>query len=210
MERPIRDSAMVGVVLILLAAVIGLAFGLFSLSKGTANEGVVESQGAVNNFMNINYSQFEDKIVTGRDVLSVFKTFSDKKLSIFVHTKKMESGKNVSLKNDRYVQFCNSIPYVNYGAILSNGKSQNVDDLVLVMKNSSVPTSEDSLFLLDGVINTDGAYCLDDNGMIISDNDVGAWRSSSAVEYIDENTKFNSNLIYDVTGDIVGICFTQI
>ena len=78
------------------------------------------------------------------------------------------------------------------------------------MKNSSVPTSEDSLFLLDGVINTDGAYCLDDNGMIISDNDVGAWRNSSAVEYIDENTKFNSNLIYDVTGDIVGICFTQI
>ena len=77
MERPVRDSAMVGVVLILLAAVIGLAFGLFSLSKGTANEGVVESQGAVNNFMNINYSQFEDKIVTGRDVLSVFKTFKN-------------------------------------------------------------------------------------------------------------------------------------
>ena len=210
MERPVRDSAMVGVVLILLAAGIGLAFGLFSLSNGTANEGVVESQSAVNNFMNINYSQFEDKIVTGRDVISVFKTFNDKSLSIFVHTKKMESGKNVSLKNDRYVQYCNSIPYVNYGAILSNGKSQNIEDLVLVAKNDIVPISEDSLYLSDGVINTDGAYCVDNNGMIISDNDVGAWRNTSAVEYIDENTKFNSNLIYDVTGDIVGICFTQI
>ena len=210
MESPVRNSIIIGVVLIALSIVIILCFSAFSISKGTANEGVVESQSAVNNFESINYNQFEDKIVTGRDVISIFRTLNDKTLSIFVHTKKMEEGKNLSLKNDRYIQYCNSIPYVNYGAILSNGSSTDIEDLILVRKNDNVPSGDDSLYLKEGRVNTEGSYCIDSNGKIYEDNSVGDWRNNSAVEYIDENTKFDANLIYDISGEIIGICFTQI
>ena len=55
MDSEVRNATMVGVVLIALAAVILLSFGVFSMVKGTANEGVVENQSAVNNFVNLDH-----------------------------------------------------------------------------------------------------------------------------------------------------------
>ena len=39
MEKEISSGTMLGIVLIALAAVIGLGFGVFSIAKGVANEG---------------------------------------------------------------------------------------------------------------------------------------------------------------------------
>ena len=44
MEKEISSGAMLGIVLIALAAIIGLGFGVFAIAKGTANEGVTQVQ----------------------------------------------------------------------------------------------------------------------------------------------------------------------
>ncbi len=48
MEKEISSGAMLGIVLIALAAVIGLGFGVFAIAKGTANEGTTNMQDTLN------------------------------------------------------------------------------------------------------------------------------------------------------------------
>ena len=48
MEKEISSGTMLGIVLIALAAVIGLGFGVFSIAKGVANEGTVGVQDNLN------------------------------------------------------------------------------------------------------------------------------------------------------------------
>ena len=44
MEKEISSGAMLGIVLIALAAIIGIGFGVFAIAKGVANNGVTNVQ----------------------------------------------------------------------------------------------------------------------------------------------------------------------
>ena len=207
MDSEVRNATMVGVVLIALAAVILLSFGVFSMVKGTANEGVVENQSAVNNFVNLEIETYNDKIVTGRDVLSLLRSNED--LSIFVHTSKMSEGKYLSLDKDLSVQCMNDLAYVNYGTLLTLSGGGSIDELQTIKAGDDLTTFDNSLLLVNGVVKSSGAYVVDDNGMLVQNREIGACKNNSTVEYIDVNSKFEANLIKDITDTIIGVCFTQ-
>ena len=59
---------MLGIVLIALAAVIGLGFGVFAIAKGVANEGVVNVQDNLGAVSDSAYTDYDNKIVTGTQV----------------------------------------------------------------------------------------------------------------------------------------------
>lgn len=210
LEKEVRNAIILGVVLILLSAVIILGFSVFSIAKGKSNEGIVENQKVVSDFQNLVYTQYDDKIVMGRDIMSIFKSMRDQSFSIFVNLKSLEEGKSVSVKNIRYVQFYDKLPYVNYGVILSLSPGGDIEDTIKVDKNDNLSIQDDNMTFKDGVLYTEGSFCLDSNGRLIYDNSVGDWKKSGSAEFIDENSKFNSNLIEDITGEVVGICFTQL
>ena len=142
MDSEVRNATMVGVVLIALAAVILLSFGVFSMVKGTANEGVVENQSAVNNFVNLEIETYNDKIVTGRDVLSLLRSNED--LSIFVHTSKMSEGKYLSLDKDLSVQCMNDLAYVNYGTLLTLSGGGSIDELQTIKAGDDLTSCDNS------------------------------------------------------------------
>ena len=86
MEKEISNGAMLGIVLIALAAIIGLGFGVFAIAKGTANEGVTgvqENLGAVSNSA---YTDYDQKIVTGTQVMSAVQNFEGKPVAILIST----------------------------------------------------------------------------------------------------------------------------
>ena len=86
MEKEISNGAMLGIVLIALAAIIGLGFGVFAIAKGTANEGVTgvqENLGAVSNSA---FTDYDQKIVTGTQVMSAVQNFEGKPVAILIST----------------------------------------------------------------------------------------------------------------------------
>ena len=90
MEKEISSGTMLGIVLIALAAVIGLGFGVFSIAKGVANEGTV---GVQDNLAVVSESAFEDyndKIVTGTMVKSAVQNFTGKSVGILINTTAMD------------------------------------------------------------------------------------------------------------------------
>lgn len=77
---------MLGIVLIALAAIIGLGFGVFAIAKGTANEGVTNVQEGLQGVSQSAYTDYDQKIVTGTQVISAYNNFEGKNVAILVMT----------------------------------------------------------------------------------------------------------------------------
>lgn len=86
MERETSSMVTMGVVLIILAALIAIGFHVFSTAKGTASDGettVNENVQAVGNSV---YSSYDQKVVTGTQVLSAYENFKGKPIAIVITT----------------------------------------------------------------------------------------------------------------------------
>ena len=90
MEKEISSGTMLGIVLIALAAVIGLGFGVFSIAKGVANEGTVGVQDNLGTVSESAFDDYNDKIVTGTMVKSAIQNFKGKSVAILVNTTAMD------------------------------------------------------------------------------------------------------------------------
>lgn len=211
MERPTSNAVMIGVVLMALAAVIGLFWGVFTLSKTTINDGTTNVQEKIMQFEDLNWEIYDDKEVLGREILSLHTTSTYDDIAILVHTVRMNDGVVISKDNDRYVQFYKGEPYVNYGAILGVLGTDRIEDMneYLLEKGTAVRKSEDSLEQKAGAIYTDAVLCRDDLGYVTKDDSVTALKRDGTIEYINEKTTFDSMLIYDVSGAVVGVLFRQ-
>ena len=92
MEKEISSGTMLGIVLIALAAVIGLGFGVFSIAKGVANEGTVGVQDNLGTVSESAFDDYNDKIVTGTMVKSAIQNFKGKSVAILVNTTAMDKA----------------------------------------------------------------------------------------------------------------------
>ena len=90
MEKEISSGTMLGIVLIALAAVIGLGFGVFSIAKGVANEGTTNVQDNLGTVSESAFEDYNDKIVTGTMVKSAVTTFQGKSVGILINTTAMD------------------------------------------------------------------------------------------------------------------------
>lgn len=210
MESPISNTVMMGVVLIALAAVIGMGFGVFVISKDTVNTGTMEVQANIKNMQDINIDTYNDTVVLGRDINSFYENNRVKDLALLINTLSMKEGKVLSLNNDRFLHIVDGIPYINYGCIIGYSAGGNRDESYVLKKNSSLSVVEDSLIKQDGVIVSPNMFIVDSLGNFLRDDGVGEWNKAGNPQYIKSSTKFNANLICNEVGDLMGVMFTQL
>lgn len=210
MESPISNTVMMGVVLIALAAVIGMGFGVFVISKDTVNAGTVEVQVNIKNMQDINISTYNDTVVLGRDINSFYENNKLKDLAILVNTLNMNDGKVLSINNERYLQVIDGLPYVNYGCIIGYTTDGDKNDSYILKKNSPLVVKGNSLTKENGVVMTSNIFIVDSSGKFLRDDGIGEWNKSGNPQYIKPNTKFNANLICNELGDLLGVMFTQL
>ncbi len=198
---------MLGICLIALAAVIGLGFGIFSIAKGVSNEGTVNVQSQLEFVENFSLSQYNDTIVTGQMVVAAIKDYRGESLSILIHNTAMNKG--VSFYNeheDLYLWDLEELTYVNYNTLLSSSEvagalpEKNVQNLLLV--------DEDDVYK-EGKVVINRGFAIDSNGKVEEDLNIGGFTRSGNAEYIDLNSKYNANIIYDLSGVVIGLVFTQ-
>jgi len=95
LEKEISSGTMLGIVLIALAAVIGLGFGVFSIAKGVANEGVVNVQESLQAVSLSAFEDFDQKVVTGTRVRAALQTFEGKPIAILVSTRSFNENQRL-------------------------------------------------------------------------------------------------------------------
>lgn len=235
MEKEISSGTMLGIVLIALAAVIGLGFGVFSIAKGVANEGTVGVQDNLGTVSESAFEDYNDKIVTGTMVKSAVTNFTGKSVGILISTTAMnkevkpyashqslqvytllESGKttmgssNLNPKTGENDNIGSTPPakeryYVNYNALFGS-EAETTDGITKVTWGK-----DGSLELKDGVYQADGiSFAVDSkSGKVQFDNSVGGFSRTGNCEYLSATAKFDANLIKDTSGTTIGVIFTQ-
>lgn len=217
MESEVRNAVMVGVVLIALSVVILIGFAAFSIARNTASDGSQNIQNMVSDFSDIEFKTYDDVEVLGRDVLNTFTVYKNDNLAILIHTNKMNSKDVVvSRTSDRYILYYEELPFINLGSILSiDSSSYDIKDTNKIEKNtrlSIVAHKKENLYDSpngSGLM-SDGLFCIDNEGKIIKDDDLGSLKTKGTCEYINPTTRFNSRLVRDYNNEIIGLCFLEL
>ena len=87
MENEVSGIAKLGIVLIALAVLIGLGFGIFQISKGTANTGVNNVQGELEGVSQSGFTTYDQTTITGTMATSALSDFEGENIAVLVATK---------------------------------------------------------------------------------------------------------------------------
>ena len=195
MEKEISNGTMLGIVLIALAVIIALGFGIFSIGKGTANEGVNKVQTQLMNVQASEFTDFDQTVITGTQVKSAISNFEGKPVAILIQTAALVNETGGEGEYDEYLRETDEEEdneYINYNAILAEGDG----DADLTASNGKYLAEEGFKVL--------------DNGNIEFFNAIANINKSGMREYVNPGSKFNANLIEDASGTIVGVVFNQL
>lgn len=136
MEKEISSGAMLGIVLIALAAIIGLGFGIFAIAKNTANDGIAQVQDGLSAASQSLYQDFDQRIVTGTSLTSALNSFAGKNTAILIATNsfKDQVGKTTGLAA---VDSGNGVKaaYKGFGADIGVNTGERAIPLVQAYKN---------------------------------------------------------------------------
>lgn len=86
MENEVSGIAKLGIVLIALAILIGLGFGIFQISKSVANDGVGDVQSELDTVSASAFSTYDQKTITGTMVTSAVSDFEGESTAVLLST----------------------------------------------------------------------------------------------------------------------------
>lgn len=209
MEKEISNGTMLGIVLIALAVIIALGFGIFSIGKGTANEGVNKVQNQLMNVQSSEFTDYDQKVVTGTQVKSALSTFEGKSVAILIGTSALREfvGGEGSF-NGANGKVVDEMPILDTWVGTTVGSSfddcQINYNALLKIETDSMSFSPDS-----GKYKFNGTFDVTD-GAVKYYTSIGDINKTGMTEYINPGSKFNANLIEDSSGTIVGVVFNQL
>jgi hypothetical protein len=216
-EREISSGAMLGIVLLALAAVIGLGFGVFAIAKGVANEGTVNVQDSLSTVSLQVFMDYDQKIITGTQAISGMKNFEGKPYAVLINTKAILGNQKIASKADRPdgngANFAQDgkFAFLNYNAILAAASTGAAS--TPVVGGEAAPTystvSGPTLTLKNGTYIAPAGFVLT-AGNVTYDNATGGIFKSGNAEFIPSSTKFQANLIKDQSNAIIGIALRQL
>jgi hypothetical protein len=221
MEKEISSGAMLGIVLIALAAIIGIGFGIFAIAKSTANDGITNVQDSLATVSDSTFDDYNQKTVTGSTVKTAITNLSGKSYAILINTQAMNAGQATTTAHTSVCQFNGQEAYnnsyakawVNLNALLSSDGTagKQIGQAVAAsgkMTASAITTK--ATFTLDSGVYKSSYTFVTDNGNVQYDTKTGSINTSGDCLQITDNTKFKANLIKDDAGVIRGVVFEQI
>ena len=215
MQNEISSGTMLGIVLIALAAVIGLGFGVFSIAKGVSNEGVVNVQDNLSVVSDSAYTDYDQKVVTGTQVVAAYKGFQGKSVAILINTQAMNKGVKTLKGHTAYalsIGVPGAVQYLNYNALLA---ATAIGGSPVALSNAGIAvgggTAGIVLVAADGVPSATYGFALDPlTSKVVYDSSIGGFSKAGNCEYIASSAKFDAAIIKDASGSTVGVIFTQL
>lgn len=219
MEREISSGAMLGIVLLALAAVIGLGFGIFAIAKGVANEGTVNVQDSLGSVSSQVFLDYDQKIITGTQAVSALKTFEGKPYAVLIGTKAFNNAQKIAAVKDRpaatpayAITDGSTVDYINYNAIIAHDSS-GAKPTTTVAGGSSLGAGTNaatSITLENGSYTAANGFAVGTDGDVVFDKATAGIFKSGNAEYIPNNTKFEAKILKDKSGANIGIVLKQI
>jgi hypothetical protein len=211
-EREISSGAMLGIVLLALAAVIGLGFGVFAIAKGVANEGTVNVQDSLSTVSSQVFLDYDQKIITGTQAISAMKNFEGKPYAVLISTKALMQDQLIAPAVDHpkaYLTGDANTTFIAYNAVLAANPDGGAPvSITGGTKRQSLGLATTYISLINGTYVAPFGFTLLD-GNVVYDNNTGGMYKSGNAEFVPTSTKFQANVIKDKSGAYVGIALRQ-
>ncbi len=202
MEKEISSGTNLGIVLIALAAIIALGFGIFAIAKGTANEGVVQVQDNLSQVQQSVFNDYDQKIVTGTQVVSAYNNFSGKPYALLIATQAFIDHGTPKTNNIRAMDADGSDP-------IEVVNSDGDDNIPLVFINYNALLGGNEVYLDNGTYKARNGFALN-AGEMTYNGVIANMSKSGTTEFIPASARFQANLIMDSSGTIMGMAFKQV
>ena len=236
MESEVSIATMLGVVLISLAALIGIGFGIFAIIKLNTNTGSAETQSKLAVITEKEFADYDQTTVMGQYAIEALNNFGKRDLAILVATTafkdcynancalKKTDGSELSGVKDAYNiktnsqmdNFNRNVVKITDGSFVTNNSSNTING-VFVNYNTLLGSGTLTNMTSKKVTYKNGRFVCAD-GFVSAGSD-GAFEKNTVtknlsrtgmVEYIPVAAKFNSFLITDAGGTIIGIALDQL
>ncbi len=169
------------------------------------------------------FTDFDQKIVTGTQVVSALTFFSGQTIAVLIETKAFRDGQNVAATHSapmvtrsptrvaliNVTAFTVAGTYINYNAQLAINAAGGVGSPTgfgapkqIFAVSPAIHFSGGFYTAISGFVHT--AAVIHFNGVTIGVNTTGN------AEFISPSTRFRAHLIKDVSGTIIGVAFSQI
>lgn len=212
MEKEISNGTMLGIVLIALAVIIALGFGIFAIAKGTANEGVTKVQ---TNLVNVQASEFTDydqTVVTGTQAKSAISNFEGKSVAVLIATSAWQN----CAKSSKVGAVAFSGASTKFNTYAVNGAPEGIaafkfDGTFDAINYNALLAKDATLKFDNGKYIATGGFNTGKSGASVQFyNSIGDLNKSGMTEFVNPGAKFAANLIKDSSGTTMGIIFVQI
>lgn len=241
MERELSAATMLGVVLISLAAIIGLGFGVFQIAKANANTGSADTNFKLAVIKEKEFADYDNTIVMGQYAIEAINNFGKKDMAILIATTAYKdcytssgnllnsSGEELSGVKDAYSVGSNMENFNKYVVKISDGTYKTKNSTITINNgvfiNYNTLLGKGTLTTLSSSTNKSITYDATKSkfvcsaGFITVSGDNRSYAKNTVtknltrtgmVEYIPVAAKFNSYLIEDMGGAIIGVALDQI
>lgn len=108
MGEDLSQGAKIGIILIILCALIAIVFSIMSIMKNITSSGVEDLQVSLGSMTGQKFDDYDQRTVTGAQVIAVCKMFQNQPLSIYVYTNRkpdaptVYGANNMTLVADSY------------------------------------------------------------------------------------------------------------
>ena len=86
MGEDLSQGAKIGIILIILCALIAIVFSIMSIMKNITSSGVDDLQKSLNSMTSQKFDDYDQRTITGAQVIAACKLFQGQPISIYVYT----------------------------------------------------------------------------------------------------------------------------
>lgn len=218
MGEDLSTGAKIGITLIILCTLIAVVFSILTMMKNITNTGAAQLQGSLDQMMSSSFDDYNQKTVTGTQVLAALKLFEGQDVGIIIRTtlcgaKGVNGGYNYGAILKGYGgtgEKPEGTPMQDYGTIFA-GKTE-VD---VAKVDQSYTTTDDADKGNKAVeLAKSGAYYIGSyhkSGTSIQFNlNTKPTTASGNATYVRGSSRFRAMLVKDISGTTIGIVFTEI
>ena len=201
MGEDLSTGAKIGVVLILLCAIISIVFSIMSIMKNITTQGTEDLQHSLSSMLLQKFDDYDQRTVTGAQVVAACKLFQDQPYAIVVYTN-ANSGKPS-------VYGLEGCSYVGVGTndsdipVNQDFSGQNSGVYANIYESNSFKLADSKGYVVGKTPDPNsGGYTYNNNRMSMNDRTSG--------DYVGNAAKFKSYLIKTTSDIIIGVVFDEV
>lgn len=206
MGEDLSQGAKIGIVLIILCALISIVFSIMSIMKNITTQGAEDLQHSLSSMSLQKFDDYDQREVTGAQVISACKLFQNQPITIVVYTNRKDiatSGPDVyGLTKCQWIS----------RSVGTDGK-EVFDDSNAKDMDAPITASETTIYNTGSFVLANGvgcAYGKYPSTNYVYNNDRTNMNDRTNPSYVSNSARFHSYLIKTSSGDIMGLVFDEV